>query len=272
MGLQPFRSGGAAGMSANAANASGPEAVSPVEGLVFTISGLLRGVAHVAVGASSPIPGSGALLARALAEQRNEPAVRLSILGSRRHNSFTNGGVEIFDLIGQGRIGAFFLGGGQIDGQANINLVGTGDYPQTPVRWPGSFGSAYLYHLVPRVILFREEHSRRVMVSKVDFVSAAGPRDDGVHRPGGPHALLTQLCLFDFDRSRRRFRLRSVHPGHTVEEVRDETGFDFDCPSGVPTTPYPDAATLALIRGRIREEIGETYPKFAASLGVGIPA
>ena len=251
-----------AGMSLEDGNG----AASPVEGLILTISGLLHGVAHVAVGASSPIPGAGALLARALAEQRGEAPVRLSILGSRRHNSFTNGGVEIFDLIGQGRIGAFFLGGGQLDGQANINLVGTGDYPRTLVRWPGSFGSAYLYHLVPRVILFREEHSRRVMVPRVDFVSAAGPRDDGVYRPGGPHALLTRLCLFDFDRAALRFRLRSVHPGHSVEEVRDETGFEFDCPAQVPTTPVPDAATLALIRGRIREEISETYPKFAASL------
>ncbi len=241
-------------------------AATAVEGLILTISGLLHGVAHVAVGASSPIPGAGALLARALAEQRGEAAVRLSILGSRRHNSFTNGGVEIFDLIGQGRIGAFFLGGGQIDGEANINLVGTGDYPQTSVRWPGSFGSAYLYHLVPRVILFREEHTRRVMVPRVDFVSAAGPRDDKAYRPGGPHALLTRLCLFDFERTKRRFRLRSVHPGHSIEEVRDETGFEFDCPADVPTTPMPDAATLALIRDRVREEIGETYPKFAAGL------
>src|SRR5690606_41432629 len=120
--------------------------------------------------------------------------------------------------------------------------------------------------LVPRVILFREEHSRRVMVPQVDFISAAGPRNDGVYRPGGPHALLTRLCLFDFDRAKRRFRLRSVHPGHSVEEVRDETGFDFDSPADVPTTPTPDAAALALIRGRIREEIGETYPKFAAGL------
>ncbi|MFA7503367.1 MAG: CoA-transferase [Burkholderiaceae bacterium] len=238
----------------------------PIEGLILTVASLLHGVRHVAVGASSPIPGAGALLSRALAEQAGEPAVRLSILGSRRHNSFTNGGVEIFDLIGQGRIGAFFLGGGQIDGEANVNLVGTGDYPRTSVRWPGSFGSAYLYHLVPRVILFREEHTRRVMVPRVDFVSAAGPRDDGIHRPGGPHAMLTRLCLFDFDRAKRRFRLRSVHPGHSVEEVRDETGFDFDCPADVPTTATPDAATLGLIRGRIREEIGETYPKFAAEL------
>ncbi len=191
---------------------------------------------------------------------------RVSVLGSRRHNAFTNGGVELFDLAAQGRIDAFFLGGGQIDGHANINLVGTGAYPQTNVRWPGSFGSAYLYYLIPRVILFREEHTRRVFVPQVDFVSAPGPRDDGAYRTGGPHAMITSLCMFDFNKSNRRFVLRSVHPGHTVEEVRDHTGFDFDVPDAVPQTPQPDAGALALIRGQVREEIGETYPKFAAQL------
>ncbi len=43
---------------------------------------------------------------------------------------------------------------------------------------------------MPRVILFREEHTRRVMVPKVDFISAAGPRNDGTYRPGGPIAAL----------------------------------------------------------------------------------
>jgi glutaconate CoA-transferase subunit B len=174
--------------------------------------------------------------------------------------------VELFDLAAQGRIDAFFLGGGQIDGQANINLVGTGSYPDNPVRWPGSFGSAYLYFLVPRVILFREEHTRRVMVPKVDFISAPGVSEAGVYRRGGPYALLTGLALFSFDRTRRRFRLESVHAGHSVEEVRDNTGFDFDCPAHVPTTRGPDASVLAAIRSRIRADIAQTYPQFATRL------
>lgn len=192
--------------------------------------------------------------------------MRVSVLGSTEHNAFTNGGVELFDLAAEGRIDAFFLGGGQIDGQANINLVGAGGYPRSEVRWPGSFGSAYLYYLVPRVILFREEHTRRVMVPKVEFVSAPGVSEPGVFRPGGPYALLTGLGLFSFDRQRRRFALQSVHPGHTVEEIRDHTGFDFDCPDNAPQTPLPDAQTLAAIRGTIREQIAETYPRFASSL------
>lgn len=248
------------------ARAGRTQAASDTELLIFTISRLLAGVRHVAVGASSPIPGAGALLARALVEGRGDATMQVSILGSRRHNAFTNGGVEVFDLAAQGRIDAFFLGGGQIDGAANINLVGTASYPRSDVRWPGSFGSAYLYHLIPRVILFREEHSPRVFVPKVDFVSAPGPRDDGVYRPGGPHALLTRRCLFAFDRARRRFRLESVHPGHSAAEIREQTSFDYDGADAAAQTALPDEATLALIRTRVLDEIAETYPRFAAGL------
>ncbi len=66
----------------------------------------------------------------------------------------------------------FFLSGGQIDGHGNINLVEIGDYAHPKVRFPGSFGSAYLYYVVPKVILFRTEHSRRTLVPRVDFISA----------------------------------------------------------------------------------------------------
>ncbi|HZP93052.1 MAG TPA: CoA-transferase [Burkholderiales bacterium] len=235
---------------------------SATELLVAVIARLLHGCRHVAVGAASPIPGAGALLARSLSGGE----MRVTVLGSLKNNFFTSGGVELFDLAAEGRIDAFFLGGGQIDGQGNINLVGTGAYPASSVRWPGSFGSAYLYFLVPRVILFREEHTRRVMVPKVDFVSAPGVSEASVHRPGGPHALLTSLGLFSFDRDRRRFRLQSVHPGHSVDEIRDNTAFDFDCPADVPVTRPPEPGLLAAIRGEIRHEIAETYPRFAARL------
>ena len=243
------------------------ESHSQDELLICAIARLLEGLGHVAVGASSPIPGAAALLARARSGRR----LRVSLLGSEDHNFFTDGGCELFDCAAQGRIDAFFLGGGQIDGEANINLVGTGTYPQTTVRWPGTFGAAYLYFLVPRVILFREEHSRRVLVPRVDFVSAPGTSADNLHRPGGPQALVTGLCVFAFDRARRRFRLASVHPGHSIDEVRANTGFAFDAPDDVPPTSAPEPEALALIRGRIGGEIAEIYPAFARRLAVSVP-
>jgi glutaconate CoA-transferase subunit B len=227
--------------------------------LADAIAGRIGDARHVAVGATSPIPAAAALLAR----ERGHGRPYVSLLGSRRHSFFTDGGRELFDCAGQGRIDVFFLSGGQIDGEGNVNLVSIGDYERPKVRFPGSFGSAYLYYVVPKVILFRLEHTRRTLVQKVDFISAPGTSPDNVFRPGGPVALITSRCLFAFDRGRRRFRLASVHPGHTVAEIDENTGFVFDRPPIVPATPAPSAETLRLLRSVIAPQLVEVYPQFA---------
>jgi glutaconate CoA-transferase subunit B len=198
-----------------------------------------------------------------LVKKQGHP-VRLSLLHKRSGNPFTEGTRELFDLTGQGRIDLFFLGGGQIDGSANLNLVGTGEWPGMGVRFPGSFGSAFMYFMTPRTILFREEHTPRVFVEKVDNISAPGVSPPGVFRRGTAQALVTGRCVFRFHPDRARFSLESVHPGDTVESVRDATGFAFDVAGDVPFTPDPTAEELALLRGPICDEMMETYPEFCA--------
>ena len=228
--------------------------------LIDVIAGMLEGLGRVAVGASSPVPAAAAVLAR----ERGGGRPELSVLGSGAHSDMTDGGRELFDRAGQGRIDAFFLGGVQIDGSANINLIGTGPHPMADRRFPGSYGSAYLYFVVPRVILFRLEHTPRTLVEKVDFISAPGTSPPEVYRPGGPYALVTGRCVFRFDAERERFRLASLHPGHSLDEVREATGFDFDCDDAPPVTPAPSAETMALIRGPVGAALADVYPRFAA--------
>ncbi|WP_338661728.1 CoA-transferase [Pararoseomonas sp. SCSIO 73927] len=216
-------------------------------------------VRHIAVGAASPIPAAACWLVA-----KSGHPVRLSLLHKRSGNPFTEGSRELFDLTGQGRIDLFFLGGGQIDGQANINLIGTGEWPGQGVRFPGSFGSAFMYLMTPRTILFREEHSPRVLVERVDIVSAAGVTPPEVFRRGTAQALVTGRCVFRFDPGRARFTLESTHPGESAESIRTQTGFGFDAPEMVPTTPDPTPEELALLRGPVCEEMLETYPEFCA--------
>lgn len=227
----------------------------PEELLACVLARLVGDAAHVAVGAASPIPAAACALQRA--KQGDRP--RISLLHQRRGNPFTEGSRELFDLAGQGRIDVFFLGGAQIDGEANINLVRAEGR-----RFPGSFGSAYMYFAAKRTILFREEHSARALVPKVEFVSAPGCSAPGTWRRGGPQALLTGMALFAWNGGRRRFRLESVHPGRSLEEVRAATGFEFDCPARVPVTPEPSGDELALLRGTVAREIAVHYPGFAS--------
>lgn len=231
----------------------------PEELLITVIARLLEGVDHIAVGVSSPIPGSAALLRQKLSGN----AVRVTVLNSKALQQLNDGAGELFDCAAQGRIGAFFLSGGQIDGQGNINLVGIGTYPHMQVRWSGSFGSAFLYYVVPRVILFREEHTRRTLVETVDFISAAGTSAAGTYRKGGPYALVTNLAQFTFDPHKPGFRLRSIHPGHTLEEILDNTGFEFDHDQQPRQTEPPSAAWLDLLRGEVSTAISDPYPNFA---------
>ena len=239
----------------------------PEELLADQIAQLIGDVRHVAVGNASPIPATAALLAR----ERGKGRPYVSLLGSPKNTFWTDGARELFDCAGQGRIDVFFLSGGQIDGHGNINLVEIGDHAHPKVRFPGSFGSAYLYYVVPKVILFRTEHSRRTLVPRVDFISAPGSNAPNVFRTGGPIALVTNRCLFSF--ANGRFRLESVHPGHTVDEVIENTGFQFDRPGDVPETPAPTSGTLRLLREVVAPQLADVYPQFARQVfGVGAVA
>ena len=222
--------------------------------LACCIARLIGDARHVAVGAASPIPATGVFLSKFLYKK----TLRISLLHKRRGNAFTEGSRELFDLAGQGRIDVFFLGGAQIDGDANINLVRAGGK-----RFPGSFGSAFMYFTAGRTILFREEHSRRVLVPKVDFISAPGWSPPEVERRGGPQALLTGKALFLWQKQARRFRLESIHPGRSLAQIRDNTGFEFDSPASVKKTASPQADEIALLRGPVRSAIAENYPDFA---------
>ena len=206
--------------------------------LACVVARLIGDAQHVAVGAASPIPATACELLKARGRQ-----LRVSMLHKRKGNPFTEGSRELFDLAGQGRIDVFFLGGAQIDGEGSINLVRADGK-----RFPGSFGSAFMYSVVKKTILFREEHSKRVLVPKVEFVSARGT----------PGALLTGKALFSW--TGKRFRLESTHE---AGDIRGETGFDYDVPARVPVTPAPSRDDLVLLRGKVAAAIAPDYPDFA---------
>jgi glutaconate CoA-transferase, subunit B len=214
-------------------------------------------VRRVAVGAASPIPAAACWLVRFLGHD-----VHLSLLHRQTGNPFTAGTRELFDLAGQGRIDLFFLGGGQIDGQANINLIGTGNWPGTDVRFPGSFGAPFMYLMVPRTILFREEHSRRVLVPRVDIISAPGVSPPGVFRRGHAQALVTGRCVFSFRPDAGRFTLRSIHPGETPASIAQNTGFAYEADDAAAVTEPPSARELELLRDPVCHRMRETYPAF----------
>ncbi|HEX7219744.1 MAG TPA: CoA-transferase [Burkholderiales bacterium] len=209
--------------------------------LACVIARVVGEARHAAIGASSPIPATGMYLLK-----QRVPGLRISLQQKRAANPFSEGSRELFDLAGQGRIDVFFLGGAQIDGSGAINLVQADGR-----RFPGSFGSAYMYPVVPKVVLFREEHSRRTLVPRVDFVSARGT----------PLALLTGRALFSWQKD--RFRLESFHDGESLDSIRQNTGFDYEVAGNAKQTAPPTDADLGLLRGPVARQVAPDYPDFA---------
>lgn len=218
--------------------------------MIAVIARRLERLRHVAVGAASPVPAAAALLAREL----SEGALTVSILGSERHNPFTDGGRELFDCAAQGRLDAFFLSGVQIDATGAVNLLGIGTADRLAKRFLGNFGAPYLAALVPELVLFRTDHSPRTLVERVDFVTAPGR---------GGRLLVTDRAVFQVQGG--RFALVSRHPGETLEGLAAATGFAFDVCEGRPTEG-PDEAMRALIAGPVGQAMAQVYPTFAERL------
>jgi glutaconate CoA-transferase subunit B len=109
-----------------------------------------------------------------------------------------------------------------------------------------------IYYCARRTVVFRTEHTRRSLVERVDFISAAGSSPANVLRLGNPSKLITPKANFRFDKDEARLRLDSIHPSYTVGEIRENTGFDLSVTEPVVTTPAPTAEELRVLTSVVR--------------------
>ena len=144
------------------------------------------------------------------------------------------------------------MGASQLDRHGNQNISCIGPWEQPRRQLLGVRGAPVntlnnpTSYWVPR-------HSKRVFVERVDMVSgvgydraaAAGPSASRFHRIPD---VVTDLGVFDFETPDRTMRLRSLHPGVTLEEVTEATGFALTVPDEVPRTRTPGEDELRLIR------------------------
>ena len=154
----------------------------------------------------------------------------VSLLQSRKHNFFTDGARELFDCAGQGRIDVFFLSGGQIDGQGNVNLVSTGDYahPQGALPRLVRLGLSLLRGAQSDFVPHRAFAPHAGADRSISSARRAPATRTSIARAGRSRWSPTAAC----SRSpMAASALASVHPGHTVAEVIENTGFEFDQPA-----------------------------------------
>jgi acyl CoA:acetate/3-ketoacid CoA transferase beta subunit len=158
---------------------------------------------------------------------------------------------KVFDVVWSGRRNLIMMAS-QIDRTGNQNISAIGDWARPKAQLvgvrgaPGNTVNHSTSYWVPN-------HSTRSFVEQVDVVSgvgyaraaAAGPSATRFHEI---RFVVSNLGVFDFETPDKVMRIRSVHPGVTVGEIEEATGFDLVVPADVPETRMPTPEELELIR------------------------
>ena len=142
----------------------------------------------------------------------------------------------------------------QVDRYGNQNLSAIGDWARPKAQLVGVRGAPgnTINHTTSYWV---PSHSKRSFVEHVDFVCGIGyDRAEAIGPAARFHEIrfvISNLGVFDFETPDKTMRIRSVHPGVTVEEVREATGFGLAQETGVdvPETRLPTEHELELIRG-----------------------
>jgi glutaconate CoA-transferase subunit B len=164
---------------------------------------------------------------------------------------------ELFSFYLQGGlVDVGFLGAAQIDRFGNINSTVIGDYDHPKTRLPGSGGACEIAINARKVFVIMRQ-SKRSFVDKIDFrtspgnlggaEAAARTRREQGWLGSGPSVVVTDLGIYHFDED-GEMRLDSLHPGATLEQVRETIGWDPKVADPLSGTPAPTAEELRLIR------------------------
>jgi glutaconate CoA-transferase subunit B len=147
---------------------------------------------------------------------------------------------EIFNYWLQGgRIDVGFLGAAQIDRNGNLNSTVIGDYDKPKVRLPGGGGAPEIAAMAREVIVIIRQ-SQRTFVERLHFRSSV--------RGDGPTVVITDLGVLRADSESRELTLTQVHPGVSVDQAREATGWDLRVADDVSETKPPSEEELRVLR------------------------
>jgi len=226
---------------------------------VVAVAECFRGDGEILANPIGTVPMIGGRLARATFEPdlaMTDGEARL--IANDEAFAWPNGAVvehfnpyrQMFTWVWNGRRHVM-MGATQVDRYGNQNIAAIGPYAQPKVQLlgyrgaPGNTINDVTSYWVPN-------HSPAVVCEAVDTVCGIGYDRAAAL---GAHAarfheirrVVTNLCVLDFETPDHAMRLRSVHPGVTVDEVQAATGFDLVVPGDVATTRLPTPDELELI-------------------------
>ena len=181
-----------------------------------------------------------------------DPIFTISDPPNLARSLYCGGILDVMSLLQSGRVDLGFIGGAEIDRFGNLNTHWVEENGRK-VRLPGSGGGADIATLARRCVIIMN-HERRRFTPRVHYVTSPGYGDGGDWRRknglsgGGPSRVITSMGIFSFDRADHEMVLISNHPGVSVEEVKNETGWPLRVSPEIRETAPPTGDELAAVR------------------------
>lgn len=165
--------------------------------------------------------------------------------------AWTTGLMQVMGQLQRGRIDAGFIGGAEVDRYGNVNTSYIGDFAKPKIKLPGSGGAADIAAMSKRLLVIMN-HEKRRLVEKVDYVTSPGYLGGGDDRAraglaGGPSAVITDRAILRPYGPDHELHLSSVHQGHSVAEIAENTGWDIKSLPGIDETAPPSREELAAL-------------------------
>ena len=183
-------------------------------------------------------------------------ALPISVGDSRTwYRGLTTGSMaDTMNALSRGQVDYCFLGGAQIDMYGNLNSTIIGQYESPKVRFPGSGGANDLASGAWRTMVITPQDKRR-FAQELDFLtspgylSGKGAREAaGLPEGTGPYKVITQLAVLGYCPDTCRMRVETLHPGVTLEQVRQNAGFELLVAPDLGHTPPVTDEELRVLR------------------------
>lgn len=179
---------------------------------------------------------------------------------------FVGDSPDALSVLQRGEVTLSLLSASILDKYGNCNTSVIGPYDKPIYRLPGGGGATEIAGLSKRLIWLLDEHSKRRLVEKVNYITDPGYLDGNDSRvkagyppDTGPEAIITPLGILRFDSVSKEAYLDALHPNATVEQIKENTGWDLKIAKKIHEIEPPTTKEINICRKVMRDALDQYY-------------
>ncbi len=179
---------------------------------------------------------------------------------------FVGDSIDALSILQRGEITVALLSTSMVDKYGNCNTTVIGPYEKPIYRLPGGGGATEIAGLTKRLIWLIDDHSKGRLAKKLDYITDPGYLDGydsrlkaGYPPDTGPDSIITPFCIMRFDTITKEAFLEVLHPNITIEQVKENTGWDLKIAEEVKQIDPPPIKEIEICRKTMRDAIDQYF-------------